>query len=66
MFLLISLPDQLHSGQGRRFESTLTSEVYKLLLIYKSSTTPYHPQGDGLVERFIRTHLDMLSATIKD
>ena len=65
-FFQFSLPDQLHSDQGRQFESTLISEVCKLLQIHKSRTTPYHPQGDGLVERFNRTLLDMLSTTIKD
>ena len=65
-FFRFSLPDQLHSNQGRQFESILISEVCKLLQIHKSRTTPYHPQGDGLVERFNRTLLDMLSTTIKD
>ena len=65
-FFRFSLPDQLHSDQGRQFESTLISEVCKILQIHKSRTTPYHPQGDGLVERFNRTLLDMLSTTIKD
>jgi len=65
-FFRFSLPDQLHSDQGRQFESTLISEVCKLLKIQKSRTTPYNPQGDGLVERFNRTLLDMLSTTIKE
>ena len=65
-FFRFSLPDQLHSDQGRQFESTLISEVCKILQINKSRTTPYHPQGDGLVEHFNRTLLDMLSTTIKD
>ena len=36
-------------------------ELYKLLGIKKVSTTAYHPQTDGLVERYIRTLVDMLS-----
>ena len=66
LFFRFSLPDQLHSDQGRQFESVLISEICKLLQIRKSRTTAYHPQGDGLVERFNRTLLDMLSTTIKD
>ena len=53
VFLLFSIPEQLHSDQGPQFESQLMSEICKLLKIYKTSTTPYHPQCDGLVERFI-------------
>ena len=40
-------PDYLHTDQGRNFESTLLSEICKLLRVVKS--TPYHPQSDGLV-----------------
>ena len=66
LFFRFSLPDQLHSDQGRQFESILISEVCRLLQIQKSRTTAYHPQGDGLIEQFNRTLLDMLSTTIKD
>ena len=66
LFFRFSLPEQLHSDQGRQFESILIAEMCKLLQIHKSRTTPYHPQGDGLVERFNRTLLDLLSTSIKD
>ena len=61
MFLRFSPPSQLHSDQGPQFESSLMAEVCKLLGIVKTRTTPYHPQGDGLVERFNRTLLGMLA-----
>ena len=50
-----------YTDQGRNFESTLMKEVCQLLGIVKTRTTPYHPQSDGLVERFNRTLLNFLS-----
>ncbi len=61
MFLRFSPPTQLHSDQGRQFESSLMAEVCKLFGIQKSRTTAYHPQGDGLAERYNRTLLSMLA-----
>ena len=34
--------------------------------IQKTRTTPYHPQSDGLIERFNRALLSMLSTTVQD
>ena len=66
MFCRFSPPEQLHSDQGRQFESELVKEICKLLGVRKTHTTPYHPQGNGMVERFNRTLLDMLSTTVGD
>lgn len=66
LFCRFSPPKQLHSDQGRQFESTLMKNICELLHIRKTHTTPYHPQGDGLVEHFNRTLLDMLATTCKD
>ena len=46
--------------------SSLMHEICKLLNISKSRTTAYHPQCDGLVERFNRTLQDMLATTVRD
>ncbi|KAI8499504.1 hypothetical protein Bbelb_225550 [Branchiostoma belcheri] len=55
------IPTSLHSDQGRQFEAETMRSLYKALGIEKTRTTAYHPQGDGLVERFNRTLKDMLS-----
>ena len=66
MFCRFSPPEQLLSDQGRQFESQLLTEVCKLLGIQKSRTTSYHPQCDGLVERWNRTLLQSLATSVSD
>ena len=66
LFSRFSTPEQLHSDQGRQFESNLLAEVCQILGIRKTCTTPYNSQCDGLVERFKQTLLDMLAITTKD
>ena len=57
----LGTPRSIHSDQGRNFESNLFRELCRLLDIHKTRTSPYHPQSDGMVERFNRTLLSMLS-----
>ena len=63
---MFSPPEQLHSDQDGSLKSLLVAEVFKVLGIKKTRTTPYHPQGDGLVERFNCTLISLLSTAIKD
>ena len=66
LFCRFSTLEQLHSDQGHQFESDLIAEVCRILKIHKTRTTPYHPQGDGLVKRFNRTLLNMLATMTKE
>ena len=46
------VPGQLLSDRGKAFLSQLMKEVCGVLGVKKINTTAYHPQTDGLVERF--------------
>ncbi|KAK3712549.1 hypothetical protein QZH41_002384 [Actinostola sp. cb2023] len=60
------VPRQLHSDQGRNFESAVFREMCSLLGIDKIRTTPLHPQSDGMVERYNRTLEAMLSKFVSE
>ena len=51
-------PDVIHTDQGSNFNSELMHDIF---MIEKTRTTPYHPQGNGQVERFNRVIADTLS-----
>lgn len=54
-FTRFGVPGELHSDQGREFESRVFRRCCELLGVQKTRTTPLHPQSDGMVERFNRT-----------
>uniref|UniRef100_A0A1A8IMM1 Gypsy retrotransposon integrase-like protein 1 n=2 Tax=Nothobranchius TaxID=28779 RepID=A0A1A8IMM1_NOTKU len=53
-------PARLHSDRGASFESALMYQLCRCYGITKSKTTPYHPAGNGGVERLNQTLLHML------
>ena len=60
------LPMKIHSDQGANFMSKLLQELCCLTGISKSRTTPYHPMGNGITERFNRTLIGMLGTLQPD
>ena len=52
IFARHGMPSIIITDQGTNFESHLFSSMCKLFGIEKRRTTPYHPQTDGLCERF--------------
>ena len=59
------VPSEVLSDRGQAFLSGLMKEVALLLGFHKINTTAYHPQTDGLVERYNRTLTAMLAKTVE-
>lgn len=51
----LGVPKIITCDQGRQFESELFDELMRTLGIHHLRTTAYHPQANGLVERWHRT-----------
>ena len=66
VFTLVGPPERLHSDQGRNFESQILGDLCKAFQVTKSHTTPYHPMGDGLVERMNRSLLNLLRTFVQN
>lgn len=58
-------PRRILTDRGPEFEGTLMSELCKLMGIDKVRSTPYHPQVNGMLERFHRTLNSMLGKVVE-
>ena len=63
IFSRMGIPQEILTDQGSNFQSKLLGELYNLLHVEALRTSPYHPQTDGLVERFNQTLKQMLKKT---
>jgi transposase InsO family protein len=52
---IFGIPNSIHSDRGSAFESVLFKQLCSSLSIKKTRSTPYYPQGDGVVERLFGT-----------
>lgn len=66
LFSRVRFPAEILTDQGTNFMSTLLKQVYQLLGIKSLRTTPYHPQTDGLTERFNQTLKQMLRKFVSE
>ena len=60
IFSRVGIPREILTDQGSNFQAQLLRKLYHLLHIDALRTSPYHPQSDGLVERFNQTLKGML------
>ncbi|XP_075775938.1 uncharacterized protein LOC142826874 [Pelodiscus sinensis] len=66
MFARVGLPKEILTDQGTNLVSRLMKELCRWLQIKKIRTAAYHPQTDGLVERFNKTLKAMLRRLVQD
>jgi cleavage and polyadenylation specificity factor subunit 1 len=56
------VPDVITSDRGAQFTSTLWASLCNILNITRNTTTAFHPQANGMVERWHRRLKDALRA----
>ena len=59
------VPEHLLSDRGPNFLSAVILQVCKLMGVTKVNTSGYHPQCDGLVEKFNSTLINMLAKSVE-
>ena len=61
VFSRTGIPLQLVSDQGTQFLGKVVKQLCRCLHIDRINTTPYHPEGNGVVERLHGTLVPMLT-----
>ena len=66
IFSRVGIPKEILSDRGTQFTSQLMAELHKLLGVKPLFTTPYHPSGNGRIERFHSTLKSCLRKLCED
>ena len=61
----LTVPRRLHSDRGASFTGKLMRELAKQTGVRSSYTTPYHPEGNAVCERYNQSLISMIS-TLND
>ena len=64
LFARVGIPKEILTDQGSNFVSRLMTEFYRLTGVTPIKTSVYHPQTDGMVERFNATLKRMLRKSV--
>ncbi|KAJ8359251.1 hypothetical protein SKAU_G00157760 [Synaphobranchus kaupii] len=65
LFSRVGLPEEILTDQGTPFMSRIMRDLCQLMKVTQLRTSVYHPQTDGLVERFNQTLKKMLKKTME-
>jgi len=60
------MPENILNDQGNHYQAALISELLELLDVRRERTSPYHPECDGLTERFNRTLKTMIASYVNE
>ena len=63
MFARFGIPDTFHSDNGPQFSAEALDEFAKSYNFHLTTSSPYYPQGNGLVERMVKTIKSLLEKT---
>ena len=63
--IIFGIPEAILTDQGTNFTSQVVESLWELWDVHTLRTTAYHPQADGITERFNRTIKTMLTQFVK-
>ena len=66
IFFVMGLPSVITTDQGKEFHNQLNSHLTEVFRIKHKMTTPYHPQANGLDERYNQTLVNALAKFAQD